>query len=171
MTRAFALAACLLLGGLQIGVRAQSAPAASTMRLEDFLIEIGNQFGIEIVAEEPLDELICVQETSAPLSAMIARALARHSYLLVYSVPWSGPLDASPNRLHIFAWESGRSARVLNVAAKAAERTHASRVPVDVVARVGDIVEAAGSDDARLAAALALEIATASEAIVREEAV
>ncbi len=162
---------CLLLGCTHAEVRAQPAPVASTLRLEELLRDIGDRFGIAITSEMPLEEEVVIDDLDSSAETALRRVLGKYSYLLVYSGPWTGPLAASPNRLHVFASESGGSVRLLNATGDQARRPMSDDGLVDAMARVDDIVAVARRDGATLASALATELATAAQVAVREEAV
>lgn len=171
MKRYFVLILLAMYGSGQPEVRAQNAPAISSMRLEDFLIEAGQRFGIVIESAEPLDEFISVPKSQMTETALLSAALSRHSYVLVYSKPWHGPLAESPNWLHVFARNRGSEMRSLNAIPETVGEVVPVPLAADAIARVDSLVQSFGDDRVHLASALALEIATSSDVEVREEAV
>lgn len=161
MTRVSTCVALVLIGFAASEVRAQNVPEPPTVRLEDFLIRMGQQFGIALYLEEPLDDRIVINSDELPVEAVVKGALTRYSYLLIYSGPWRGPLTESPNRLHVFAHE----------AAQYSWQSITDRGSPDAIEQIDDIIESAGGDDAALAARLAAVLESTNEIALREEAV
>lgn len=168
MSRRLTLVFCLLSAGLQPALRAQDVPAVPLIRLEDLLVGLGQRYGIVVDSQAALDEHVVALPQQIPVAEGLARVLARHSYLLVYSGPWSGPLAKSPNRLLIFSTEPGSATRKL-IIDEASDTT--APAAVDAIARVDDLSAAAGEDVAALASALGAELASSLDAAIREEAV
>lgn len=171
MKRYLVLIFLAICGSGQSEVRAQNAPAISSMRLEDFLIEAGQRFGIIIESAEPLNEFISVPKSQMTETELLRVALSRHSYVLMYSKPWYGPLAESPNWLHVFASNSGSAMRSLNLIPETVGEVATTPLAVDAIAFVDSLIQSFGSDRVHLASKLALEITTSSDVEVREEAV
>lgn len=171
MKRFVLLWACLHLTSPQHEAWAQQVPIASAVSLEEFLANIGDEFGIVVTSEKSLDELITVQGLEEPLSTSLSQVLTRHSFLLIYSGRWTGSLHTSPNRLHIFADEVADRVRTLNGLSTAVDMSSGTDQDIDSIACIDKIVESAQGRREKLVTELALVIRMSGDESIREEAI
>lgn len=159
----------VLLIGISALARAQDVPGASLVPLDELIANIGNQFGIAVTSEKPLDELVYVPSGRMAVSSALSRLLSRHSYLLVYSGHWHGSLAESPNRLHIFADVSSGVPRAVRSLSRRTREVKLQAERIDEISLVDEIIVTASDEYRDKGVALALEFDAADNPFVREE--
>ncbi|HMB72962.1 MAG TPA: HEAT repeat domain-containing protein [Gammaproteobacteria bacterium] len=139
------------------------------MALGDILIELGNELGLMILADGALEERVTVELHDLAIVDIVARLLRNHSYLLSHRHPATGTVASSPNRLRVFARQSGTVTRALNV--PRASAVSRKDPPEDVVALVDAVSETYRNDPAAQVSELAAVLSGSTDAELREEAV
>ncbi len=154
-------AALLATGLVALQVRAQLVPAPPDVRLEDFLIEVGRQYGIVVHLDETLADHVVLSPRGESVESALKNSLTRYSYLLVYSGPFSGLISASPNRLYVFSPD----------AEQAAWQPMAVSTLADPIEQIDEILKSSNENPATTAARLASVLESSGSIALREEAV